>query len=100
MIRFLATAAALAIATSFAAAQTTSAPSGTTPQSAPNSGAGIPGQPGNKSGPAVRPPSATTGSGMRSGDQTNEGRTQDASKIPGQPGNKSGPAVRPPAGPK
>ena len=32
----------------------------------PNSGAGIPGQPGSKSGPAVKPPSATTGSGVDS----------------------------------
>ena len=29
----------------------------------PNSGAGIPGQPGGKSGPAVKPSTATTGSG-------------------------------------
>src|SRR4051812_36692070 len=34
----------------------------------PNSGAGIPEQPGSKSGPAVKPPSATTtGSGVDSG---------------------------------
>ncbi len=33
----------------------------------PNSGAGIPGQPGGKSGPAVKPSTATTGSGVESG---------------------------------
>jgi hypothetical protein len=60
--------------------------------SAQNSGAGIPGQPGNKSGPAARP----------SGDMAEQGignnatvREQDAAKIPGKPGSKSGPAVTP-----
>jgi hypothetical protein len=43
---------------------------------APNSGAGVPGLPGNKSGP-VRP---------------------DQSNVPGLPGNKSGPALQPPTG--
>jgi hypothetical protein len=66
----------------------------TQPQpTSPNSGAGIPGQPGNKSGPAVKPPSATTGSGVDAG----VGRNQDAAKVPGLPGSKSGPAVRPPS---
>jgi hypothetical protein len=97
MLKLITAATALAFATSYAAAQT-STPTGATQQNAPNSGAGIPGQPGNKSGPSVRPPSATTGSGTSSGAQTNEGRTLDASKIPGQSGNKSGPAARPPAG--
>jgi hypothetical protein len=57
-----------------------------------NSGVGIPGQPGNKSGPAAKSSSATTGSG------NNEGvREQDSAKIPGLPGSKSGPAVKPPS---
>jgi len=51
---------------------------------APNSGAGVPGLPGNKSGPA-----------MRSGEQFNV--RPDQSNVPGLPGNKSGPA-QPPAG--
>jgi hypothetical protein len=59
----------------------------------PNSGAGIPGLPGSKSGPAVKPPSATTGSGVDSG----QGRNQDATKVPGLPGSKSGPAVKQPS---
>ena len=46
---------------------------------APNSGAGVPGLPGNKSGPAVRP-----------GEQSNV--RPDQSKVPGLPGSKSGPA--------
>jgi hypothetical protein len=54
----------------------------------PNSGAGIPGQPGGKSGPAAK---STT-----SDDQRNSA-TQDTSKIQGKPGSKSGPAVSPPS---
>ena len=59
----------------------------------PNSGAGISGQPGGKSGPAVKPSDATTGSGVDSG----QGRNQDAAKVPGLPGSKSGPAVKSPS---
>jgi hypothetical protein len=59
----------------------------------PNSGAGIAGQPGGKSGPAVKPSTATTGSGVESGG----GRNQDAAKVPGLPGSKSGPAVKSPS---
>ena len=47
---------------------------------APNSGAGVPGLPGNKSGPALRP-----------GEQFNV--RPDQSNVPGLPGNKSGPAL-------
>jgi EF hand domain-containing protein len=54
-------------------------------QTSPNSGAGVPGLPGNKSGPAVKPGEVT---GVR----------PDQSKVPGLPGNKSGPAVQPPTG--
>jgi hypothetical protein len=46
---------------------------------APNSGAGVPGLPENKSGPAVRP-----------GEQSNV--RPDRSNVPGLPGSKSGPA--------
>ena len=56
----------------------------------PNSGAGVTGQPGSKSGPAAKSPSATTGSGA------GESRNQDAAKVPGLPGSKSGPAVSAP----
>jgi len=52
-----------------------------------NSGAGIPGKPGSKSGPAAKPSSETTGSDMS--DHNCAVRQQDPSKIPGQPGNKS-----------
>jgi hypothetical protein len=52
---------------------------------APNSGAGVPGLPGNKSGPAVSP-----------GTQFNV--RPDQSNVPGAPGSKSGPAVQPPKG--
>jgi len=50
---------------------------------APNSGAGVPGQHGTKSGPAAHR------------DQNTGKPSQDQSKVPGQPGNKSGPAVQP-----
>jgi hypothetical protein len=50
----------------------------------PNSGAGIPGLQGNKSGPAVNPGEQSTGV------------SQDQSKVPGLPGSKSGQAPVPP----
>jgi hypothetical protein len=52
-------------------------------QTAPNSGAGVPGLPGNESGPAVKPGEMT---GVR----------PDQSKVPGLPGSKSGPAQESP----
>jgi hypothetical protein len=52
---------------------------------APNSGAGVPGSPGNKSGPAVKP-----------GEHNPTVSGQDQSKVPGLPGNKSGPAPQKP----
>jgi hypothetical protein len=55
---------------------------------APNSGAGVKGMPGNKSGPAVN--------GKNSGDQSG-GTAQNTSKIPGMPGNKSGPPAQKPS---
>ena len=97
MLKLLMGAIALAIVTLPAAAQTT-APSGGGQVNAPsgqNSGAGIPGKPGSKSGPAVKPSGETTGSDMS--DHNRAVRQQDSSKIPGQPGNKSGPSVRPPS---
>jgi hypothetical protein len=51
---------------------------------APNSGAGVQGLPGNKSGQAAKP-----------GEQSS-GVRPDQSKVPGLPGNKSGPAQKPP----
>jgi hypothetical protein len=56
-----------------------------------NSGAGIAGQPGNKSGPSANSsaaPASTSPAQAPSG--------QDAAKVPGLPGSKSGPAVRSP----
>jgi hypothetical protein len=71
-----------------AAAQSTSGPAGS--PTAPNSGAGVQGMPGNKSGPAVRSDGST-------GNQQTGSAGQDASKIQGMPGNKSGPAAKPPS---
>jgi hypothetical protein len=96
MLRLLMGATALAIVTLPASAQNTAPPGGNqvTVPSGQNSGAGIPGKPGSKSGPAAKSSSETTGSDI---DQNRAVRQQDSSKIPGQPGNKSGPAVRPPS---
>jgi hypothetical protein len=54
----------------------------------PNSGAGMQGLPGNKSGPAVKP--------GQNQDEQSTGVSQDQSKVPGLPGNKSGPPQRSP----
>lgn len=70
------------------------------PPNAQNSGAGIAGKPGSKSGPAVRPPGGTTGQGLNANEGRNESTgNQDAAKVPGLPGGKSGPATRPPSDP-
>jgi hypothetical protein len=100
MLRLLMGAIALAIVTLPASAQTTDRPGDgqVTVPSGQNSGTGIPGQPGSKSGPAAKSSPETTGSDMN--DHNRAVRQQDSSKIPGQPGNKSGPAVRPPSGAK
>ena len=60
-----------------------------------NSGAGIPGQAGNKNGPGVS--SSGTAANDENG-QKDAAKTQDTSGIPGKPGGKSGPAVMPPSG--
>jgi hypothetical protein len=58
-------------------------------QSDPNSGAGIAGKPGSKSGPAM------TKSGPGSDDQSVT--SPDQSNVKGMPGSKSGPAVKSPS---
>ncbi len=63
---------------------------------APNSGAGISGQAGNKNGPAASP--SGTQANNQNGQQNETVREQDSAKIPGKPGGKSGPAVNPPSG--
>lgn len=63
--------------------------------SAQNSGAGIAGQPGNKSGPAAKP-GETVGSGSTSNQQNPTVQQQDPSNIKGLPGNKSGPPAKKP----
>jgi hypothetical protein len=84
-VKLLQAAALLAIVASPAIAQSTITPS------TQNSGAGIPGQPGNKNGPAAD-------AHGQAADQINPTtRLQDTSKIPGKPGSKSGPAAMPPS---
>jgi hypothetical protein len=55
----------------------------------PNSGAGVQGLQGNKSGPAAKPEQNPSGQ--------SSGVSQDQNKVPGLPGNKSGPAPEKPA---
>jgi hypothetical protein len=91
-MRALAIFALLPFVTAPALAQNAPPPSASTPSSA-NSGAGTPGLPGSKSGPAVRP----SNDGRATPNNQDANRNQDASKVPGLPGGKSGPAVRPPS---
>lgn len=83
---------ALAISAMPALAQTTK-PDVSDAPSAQNSGAGVPGLPGNKSGPAVK--SGTVGSGTEQHNPTV--KQQDPSNIKGLPGNKSGPPAKSPS---
>jgi uncharacterized membrane protein len=84
---------ALALSASAAMAQTTS-PNVSNAPSAQNSGAGIAGQPGNKSGPAMKPGSTGT-VGSATDQQNSTVQQQDPSKIKGMPGTKSGPPAKP-----
>jgi hypothetical protein len=86
-----AVAVALTISTGIAFAQSNKP--GVSVPSGQNSGAGIPGSPGNKNGPAP----GTVGSSATT-DQTNPTvKSQDPANIKGLPGNKSGPAAKPPS---
>jgi opacity protein-like surface antigen len=85
---------ALAISAPAALAQTAN-PGVSTAPSAPNSGAGIAGQPGNKNGPAARP-GETVGSAAGANRQNSTDRLQDTSNIKGLPGNKSGSSAKEP----
>lgn len=71
-------------------------PDVSTAPSTQNSGAGIPGQPGNKSGPAVKP-GETVGSSSTTNQENPTVRMQDPSNIKGLPGNKSGPPAKQPS---
>ena len=60
------------------------------PGTAGTSKAGVPGLPGNKSGPTVAPSGTTL-------PEAQDRPSGDQSGVKGLPGNKSGPAVTPPA---
>jgi hypothetical protein len=62
-----------------------------TAPSAQNSGTGIAGQPGGKSGPAAR----SSGPAAANDQDNRFAQQQDSSKIPGKPGGKSGETVKP-----
>jgi hypothetical protein len=94
MKRIVTTLAILAMTAALPALAQTTSPNASTP-SAQNSGTGIQGQPGNKSGP---PAQRGTTTGSSSDSQNNEAvRQQDASKVKGLPGNKSGPPAKRPS---
>lgn len=82
----------IAVALLLAASLPAYAQSNTSPNltpTTPNSGAGVQGMPGSKSGPTVRSDQSTAPS------QTGTAG-QDAAKVPGMPGGKSGPAAKSP----
>lgn len=72
------------------------------PATPPNSGPGIKGAPGNKSGPVVTPSGQNKmgGTGASTG-EAGKGLSpatqpsQDSTGVKGKPGNKSGPAAKP-----
>jgi hypothetical protein len=97
---FTAAAIALIAASSPVLAQsTTTQPNSATPQQdAPGQGGrskvGVPGQPGNKSGPNANDGNASGQQGASAPEQTKPAGS-DESKVPGLPGNKSGPSQKP-----
>ena len=86
---------ALAISASTALAQTQK-PDVSAAPSAQSSGTGIAGQPGSKSGPAVKPALGTGGS-TAPNQQNPTVQQQDPSNIKGMPGSKSGPPAKQPS---
>jgi hypothetical protein len=92
---------ALVAASSPVLAQSTTQPNSAMPQqNDPGQGGrskvGVPGQPGNKSGPDASNGNATGQQGTSTPDQTKPAGS-DESKVPGLPGNKSGPSQKPPS---
>lgn len=85
--------ASLALAITVPAAMAQSAKPDTSVPSAQNSGAGIPGKPGSKSGPSAN--SGTVGSSAATKQENPTIRQQDPANIKGAPGNKSGPPAKP-----
>lgn len=91
-MKWFVSAASLALVIAIPAAMAQSAKPETAP-SAQNSGAGIPGKPGSKSGPSVK--SGTVGSSATTNQENPTVRQQDPTGIQGKPGNKSGPPAKP-----
>jgi hypothetical protein len=85
---------ALVLSASAALAQTqTTKPDVSSAPSAQNSGAGIAGYPGGKSGPSAKQ-GGTVGSSTNATTQNPTVQQQDTSKVQGLPGNKSGPPAK------
>lgn len=85
----------VALALPAAAWAQSSKPDVSSAPSAQNSGAGIAGQPGNKSGPAVKP-GETVGSSSTNATGNTAVQSQDPTNIKGAPGNKNGPPAKRP----
>ncbi|MBR0841180.1 hypothetical protein JQ607_13365 [Bradyrhizobium liaoningense] len=85
----------VALALPAAAWAQTDKPDVSSAPSAKNSGAGIAGQPGSKSGPAAKP-GETVGSSSTSPSGNTAVQSQDPANVQGAPGNKSGPPAKRP----
>jgi hypothetical protein len=95
-MRCIVSAVALVLMTSGPAAfAQTQKPDVSAAPSSQSSGAGIPGQPGTKSGPAEKPALGTVGQTAPNQQETTV-QQQDPSNVKGMQGNKSGPPAKQP----
>jgi len=92
-MKWFASVASLALVLAGPAALAQSAKPDSSAPSAQNSGAGIPGKPGGKSGASVTP--GTVGSSAATKQEDPTVRQQDPANIKGAPGNKNGPPAKP-----
>jgi hypothetical protein len=93
-MKMILSAAVLALATSALPALVLARTSNISVPSAQNSGAGIPGDRGDESGPTVRQGTVGSAAGRHINVLI---RLQDPAKIAGLPGTESGPPVKPPS---
>lgn len=102
LITGVAALALAALAAPVFAQSTTTQPNSSTPQqNEPGDGGrskvGVPGQPGNKSGPSDQRGETGAATGEEGDMSPNDNAAgSDNSKVPGLPGNKSGPAQKSP----
>jgi hypothetical protein len=96
-MKLMISAIAIALATSSAMAAPQTGKSDLSVPSVQNSGAGIPGFPGNKNGPAAHR-GTTIGSSVVMNQTNPTIKNQDTADIAGLPGSKSGPPAKPRGG--